>query len=238
MITVRQFVDDAYQLISASSPTVPLQGSDLSKGIQILNRLLKSFSATGLMTPIAVTTSVTLTIGQQEVVTGSSTYTPTPDITLGRLSNIEECWLLLSGVTYPLVQVAREEFNSAWKYDPLQGLPRFVIAFPQTEITTLRIYPAPSQVFEFFVRGKFQLGELTSNDDMSLIPEYMQLYLTYALARQLAPFKGRANAWTAALETLYKELRDDISNASEVNVAIVGERDSLLNGAWRVRAGV
>lgn len=238
MVTVRQFISDSYQLISASSPTVPLQGSDLSKGLSILNQLLKSFSTTGLMTPIAVTTSLNLAIGQQEVVTGPSTYVPTPDITLGRLSNLEECWLLLNGVTYPLIQIPREEFNAAWKYDPLQGLPRFVIAFLQTEITTLRIYPAPSQVFEFFVRGKFQLGTLTSNDDMSLIPEYMQLYLMYALARQLAPFKGRANAWTPQLEQLYAELRDDISNASEVNVAIVGERDSLLNGAWRVRAGV
>jgi len=26
--------------------------------------------------------------------------------------------------------------------------------------------------------------------------------------------------------------------SSEVNLAIVGERDSLLNGAWAIRAGV
>ena len=37
--TVKQFVTDAYQLISANSPTVPLQGNDMLKGVQFLNEL-------------------------------------------------------------------------------------------------------------------------------------------------------------------------------------------------------
>ena len=39
--TVKQFVTDAYQLISANSPTVPLQGNDMLKGVQFLNELIE-----------------------------------------------------------------------------------------------------------------------------------------------------------------------------------------------------
>ena len=51
--TVKQFLTDSYQLISANTPTVPLQGNDMSKGLQFLNQLLTSYSATGLMLTIA-----------------------------------------------------------------------------------------------------------------------------------------------------------------------------------------
>lgn len=238
MLTVREFVEESYRLISASSPTVPLHGSDLSTGIRILNQLFKSYASTGLMITIARTESVALTVGQQFVVTGSPEVLPTPDITVGRLSNLENAWLELSGVVYPMIYISIDEFESSWKYNPLQGLPRFVIVYPDVQTTKIRIYPAPSQFFEFFVRGKFQLPTLNSNSDMSLVPEYMQQYLMFALARQVAPFKGRMNAWTKDLEMIYQELKDVIVASSEVNLAISGDRQSMLNGAWRVRAGI
>lgn len=237
-LTVREFVEQSYQLISASSPTIPLQGSDLSFGIRILNQLLQSYAATGLMITIASTQTVALAIGQEYVVTGDASYIPTPDITVGRLANLENAWLELDSVDYPLINISIDEFNTAWKYEPLQGLPRFVIVYQDTQTTSLRLYPAPSQYFQFFVRGKFQLPVVTSNSDMSLLPDYYQQYLMFAVARQLAPFKGRMAAWVKDLEAIYQELKDNIVSSSEVNVAIGGDRQSLLNGAWRVRAGV
>lgn len=238
MITVREFVDQSYRLISASSPTVPLHGSDLSLGIRVLNQLLQAYASTGLMLTIAKDASVNLAIGQQEVTCGAAAFVPTPDITIGRLANLENAYLLLDGVTYPLIIESRAEFLSAWKYDPLQSLPRFIIVYFDNEITRLRLYPAPSQVFELNIRGKFQLSELTSNDNMSLVPEYYHLYLMFALAKKLSKFKGRSSAWTDDLEKEYRELKINIVASSEVNLSITGERESLLNGAWRLRAGV
>lgn len=238
MPTVREFVEDAYQLVSADSPTVPLHGNDLSKGIRVLNMILQSYASTGLMLTVARTETITLAIGQEEVTIGSAGVVPTPDITVGRLANYQSSWLLLDGVTYPMLNESRADFLAAWKYEPLQGLPRFVVVFPEVDVVRLRLYPAPSQVFEFFIRGKFQLGTLTSNDDMSSVPEYYHLYLMYALARKLAQFKARNMAWTPDLENTFMELRDDIVASSEVNLAIVGDHDSLLNGRWAIQAGV
>lgn len=236
--TVKQFLDQSYRLISANSPTVPLQGSDLQDGITVMNQLLSSFASTGLLLTIAKTVSFNLPIGQQNVTFGSPTDVPTPDFTLGRLANWDSAWLQLQGTIYPLIPMGRDQFLSYYKYDPLQGLPRFIITYPDTNIVSLRLYPSASQVYQFNIRGKFQFPDFTSTGDMSSLPIYYNKFFLLAVARDLALFKGRADAWTDKLEARYQEMLDKMEAASEVNMSIVGDRASMLNGANRVRAGV
>ncbi len=159
-------------------------------------------------------------------------------IQIGRLANLDSAWLVLSGVTYPLIDKSRDEFLAAWKYEPLQGLPRFIITFPETKIVRVQLYPAPSQFFTFFARGKFQLPPLTVNDTLEGLPEYYELFFLYAVAKYVSKFKGRGSAWTPDLEAEYRELKDQMEGASEINLSIAGDQQSLLNGAWRVRAGI
>ena len=104
---------------------------------------------------------------------------------------------------------------------------------------TFRIYPAPSQFFQFYIRGKFQLNNYTSTDDtMATLPGYYNRYFLFAVAKDLAMFKGRAAAWTPMLEQELIKAEKNIQANSEVNLAIVGDEESLLNGSWRVIAGV
>ncbi len=188
----------------------------------------------------------TITITSDATINGVSTLTFTHYTGLsnvayikeGRLANLDSSWLLLSGVTYPLIDKSRDEFLAAWKYEPLQGLPRFIITFPDTGIVKSQIYPAPSQFFQFFCRGKFQKFPLTINDTLDGLPLYYELFFLYSVARYVSDFKGRSDAWTPKLESKYTELRDKIEAASEVNLSIAGDEQSLLNGAWRVRAGI
>jgi hypothetical protein len=156
----------------------------------------------------------------------------------GRLANLDNAWLVLSGVTYPLINKSRDEYLAAWKYEPLQGLPRFIIPFPDTDVVTATLYPAPSQFYQFYARGKFQLTDVTSNNDLSNIPQYYIRFFLFAVARDVAMYTGRAEAWTPKLEQLYQEAFDVMTSASEVNLSIAGDQQSLLNGAWRVRAGI
>ncbi len=237
-LTVRQFCFQSYRLINASNPTVPLHGDDQELMLTILNQLMDFYGSTGLMLTIAQTASVPLSIGQYDVVVGPSTFVPTPDIPLGRLANLDSAWLLLDGVTYPLITESRDNYLASWKYEPLQGLPRFVLSFPDTEVVRLRLYPRPSQFFQFFLRGKFESAALTSNSDLSGLPLYYIRYFLLAVAKDTALFKSRADAWTDKLEMQYREAKDVMESASEVNLAIDGDRASLLNGAWRVRAGI
>ena len=238
MPTVREFCTQSYRLISASNPTVPLHGDDLSLMITVMNQLLRSYAATGLMLTIAKDATTTVTIGQKEITVGAANIVPTPNITLGRLANLNSAWLLQNGVTYPLIDESRNEFFAAFKYEPLQGLPRFLIVLPDTDVVRLRLYPAPSQSYEFYMRAKFQLDGLTSNSDMNLVPQYYHRFLLFAVARDTAMYKGRSAAWDEKLEMLYKISKDEMEAASEVNLAITGDRASMLNGAYRVAAGI
>lgn len=238
MATVREFITQAYRLINPSNPTVPLHGNDLSLGITVLNQLLQSYAATGLMLTISKTETTALVAGQEEVVCGPSTATPTPDITRGRLANMQSAWLTLDGTDYPLIDESRNQFLGSWKYGPLEGLPRFIILFADNDVVRLRLYPKPSQAYQFYVRGKFELSELTSNDTMDVLPQYYHLYAMYATARQLAKFKGRNAAWTPDLEDEYQNMKDIMISTSEVNLEIGGDKQSLLNGANILRAGI
>lgn len=238
MPTVKQFIYQSYRLINASNPTQPLHGDDESLALTVLNQLLQYYASTGLMLTIAKTASIPLTVGQENVVVGPATFVPTPDIPLGRLAQFDSAWLLLDGVTYPLIDKSRDEFLASFKYDPLEGLPRFVILYPDTEVVNIRIYPAPSQFFEFNLRGKFQLTDLVSTDNLDELPSYYTRFFLLAVAKDVSLFKGRAEAWTERLELAYREAKDVMEGASEVNLSITGDRASLLNGAWRVRSGI
>lgn len=238
MQTVRQFLTQAYRLISAHNPTQPLHGDDLSLGLTVLNQLLQSYASTGLLITVARTESTLLAVGQRDVICADANFMPTPDIAAGRMANLDNAWLLLEGVTYPFIVKTPGEFNAAWKFDPLESLPRFLIVEQENEFTRLRIYPAPSQAFDFFMRAKFQLSELTSNDDMGSLPQYYARYLMFASAKDIAMYKGRMESWTAPLEQMLTDARMQMEAASEVNLSIAGTTASLLNGAWRVRAGI
>lgn len=237
-LTVREFVRQSYRLINPSNPTVPLHGDDQALAIQVLNQLLEAYAGNGMMLTIADTVSVVVTIGEGIVTCGPASYTPTPDITRGRLAQLNNAWLLLDSVAYPLITISRDEFLQSFRYEALQGLPRFILVYPETDIVNLQLYPAPSQAYELFIRGKFQLSELTANDTMGLIPQYYQRYLLFATAKDVAMYKGRADAWTDKLEAMLQAERDIMISTSEFNLEITGDRASLLNGAWRVKSGV
>lgn len=232
--TVKEFLDDSYQLISASSPTVPLKNGYIQKGIKIMNRLLSSFSGTGLMitVPKEVTTSVVY--GQAFVTFASSGA----DINEGRLANMSDSWLEYQGVTYPLTIYQDHEFFSQYKFSPLKGLPLYAIVFDEINSTRVQLYPAPSQGYEFFAYGKFELPPFTSASDMDALPEYFQRFFQFAVAKDLAFYNGRASAWTQDLENILTIARDDMESISNMNLNIVEPVGNMLNGAARVKAGV
>ncbi len=235
---VKAFVTDSYQIVSASSPTVPPKGDDISKGVQFLNELLSSYSGTGLMLTIAKQVDFIMSIGQRNVTFADPSYLPVADVPHGRLANLQNAWLTLDGVTYPIIDESRNVFLDSHKYDPQQGLPRYCIVYNNVDFTTMRIYPAPSQVFTLSVYGKFELSSLTQNDTMASIPKYYIRYLRLALAKDLARYKGRSSAWDEKLEQELIKAEQDMQALSPVNLTIQTAHDSYLNGSWRVKAGI
>lgn len=227
--------------LTAISPTITVaDGSIYNVGDGISGGGIPSGTKILTIVVNVITMTMNATLNGASVLTFSHEIA-TPDVAYikqGRLANLDSAWLQLSGVTYPLIQKSRDEFLAAWKYEPLQGLPRFIITFPDTNFVRAQLYPAPSQFYTFFCRGKFQKLPLTSNDTLDGLPEYQELFLLYAVAKYVSKFKGRSGAWTQDLEDEYRELKDQIEAASEVNLSIAGDEQSLLNGSWRVMAGI
>lgn len=249
--TVNSFVADAYQLISASTPTAPLQGDDLNRGVQFLNELIQAYSSSSLMLTIAKKIELTVQINQLFVTFADTGFVPPPSWTGnpyygttlpsysgGRLTNLERAWLSLDGVTYPLIDEDRGVFFGSYKYFPQLGLPRFVVLTNDLDYTTMQLYPGPSQQYNLWIYGKFTLPIITTGSTLSTLPLYYQRYLKFALARDLAFYKGRSSAWTDKLESMYQEARDDMESVSTMDLVIDSANESYLNGSWRLRAGI
>ena len=249
--TVKQFVQDSYQLISASSPTVPLHGNDMLKGVQFLNELIQSYSSSSLLLPIAQKIELTVQINQLFVTfadpgfvvptswVGNPFYGQTlPSYSGGRLTNLERAWLSLDGVTYPLIDEDRGVFFGSYKFFPQLGLPRFAIITNDLDYTTLQLYPGPSQQYDLFIYGKFTVPFLTENSSMSILPLYTQRFFKTALSKELAFYKGRSAAWDQKLEARYQELKDEMESVSTMDLVIDSANESYLNGSWRLRAGI
>lgn len=249
--TVKDFVTDSYQLISASSPTVPLYGNDMEKGVRFLNELLKSYSSSSLLLTIAQKVKLTVQINQLFVTFADVGFVPPaswvgnpyygttlPSYSGGRLSNLENAWLSLDGVTYPLIDESRNVFFGSYKFFPQLGLPRFTVLTNDLNYTTMQLYPGPSQQYDLWIYGKFELPYISESSNMSSLPLYYYRYLKYALARELAYYKGRSSAWDQKLEAMYQEARDEMESASTMNLVIDSANESYLNGSWRLRSGV
>jgi hypothetical protein len=244
------FTQPDYSTVTTTEEIVALTTASSSftvanSSIYFVGDLVTGGGIPALTTILSIVGNI-ITLTADATITGNSLLTFThnisdPTITYikqGRAANIDNAWLLLNGVTYPLIIKSRDEFLSAWKFEPLQGLPRFLITFPDTDIVRAQLYPAPSQFFTFFARGKFQKTILTPNDTLEGFPLYFELFFLYAVAKYVSKFKARGSAWTDDLEADYRELKANMEAASEVNLSIAGDEQSLLNGAWRVRAGI
>jgi len=249
--TVNEFVQDSYQLVTANSPTVPLQGNDMKKGVQFLNELIAFYSTDSLLLPIAQKIELTIQINQLFVTFADAGFVPPaswigdphygitlPSYSGGRLSNLERVWINLDGVDYPLIDEDRGVFFGSYKFQPQLGLPRFAIITNDLNYTTMQIYPGPSQLYTLFVYGKFEQPLLIEGGTMGNWPLYIIRFLKFALARELAYYKGRSAAWTEKLEAMYQEARDAIESVSTVDLVIDSANESYLNGSWRLRAGV
>lgn len=232
--TVREFVRDAYKIVSANSPTAPLHGSDELEGIRFLNELMQYYSANGLLITVSKEVQFPVLAG-----VGSVTFASTgADINEGRLANTSDVWFVLNGVTYPLTEIAENDFFHSYKYQPLLGLPLFYIIQPFQNSTKMIFYPGASQEYEMHVYGKFEKAELTSNDTMSDYPLYYIRYLKLALARELAVYKSRIEAWSDKHENMYLTAKKEMEAASQVNLSVDSPNQNQLNGAYKVRAGI
>jgi len=235
--TVSQFLRKSMRMISANGPSVALRGEDYLTSLEILNDLLASYGISGLFNPISQEVTVTANTGQEDYIFADELNFPDADYTGGRLVATQNAWILFEGVRYPLTDITRNRFNNSALYEIQQGLPLNYIIYDQDDHTVLRLWPAPQQEYILIVDGKIQPSFVNSNMLLSGIPDYMILFLKYALAKECALGLNRESAWSAKLEDRFLDLERQMINKSPRNVDI-GRRRNMLNGATLVASGL
>lgn len=230
-LVARDFIRRAYQVVSANSPTVPLHGTDQSDGLYYLNQLMNQYGGNGLMLTVPKHFEIPI-VADENVITFADVGA------YGRLSEIISCWLELEGTVYELIPMLASTFENSYRYGPLKGLPLYVIYTQNDASSQLQLYPSPSQGYNFNIRGKFSLQELTSSDDLSTLPAYYLRFLRLALAKEIAIGKSRQAAWTPFLENEYVAAKKEMVAASPINLTIQPTQDVGLWGANRVKAGI
>lgn len=232
--TVREFVSDAYKVVSSNTPTAPLQQYDESQGIRFLNELIQYYSGAGLLLTVSKEVVFNIIAGQNEITFAQFGAT----VNEGRLANISNAWLVLQGVDYPLIEVTDTDFFASYKYQPLLGLPIYFVIQAEENSTKMILYPGPSQGYDLHVYGKFEKTALTANDTMIDFPLYSIRFYKLALARELAIYKSRIEAWSDKHEKWYLDAKKEMEANSQVNLDVISPNENQLNGAYRVRAGI
>lgn len=228
--SVRDFVKRAYQLVSANSPTIPLRDGDFTDGLYYFNNLLDQYGGNALLLTVPKVYSQAISAGTN-VITFDETVTP------GRLSNILSCWLESNGTTYYLERFPISVFEDSYRYAPLTGLPQYAFFSQNLTSTQITLYPSPDKGYTFNLRGKFSVQNLLPNDTLDELPAYAKRFYLLALARELAIFKSRNEAWTPDLESRYLEAKKEMVSLSPINLTLRTTTGNFLNGAARVRSG-
>lgn len=187
MTTGQNIVDGALRQISSVTPGEPIDGSEASNALTVVNRLLAAFSMEWGLINVITKDTFSLVVGQTSytIGTGGNFNTVRPD-------KIFNQWLFetTSGIRYPIDSVSDNQYN-AITLNTIQSIPKVIYYDPQYPLGIIYIYPTASlttyQLNLESYKPIAQFSTLTST--MNLPNEYFE-ELVMLTADELAPEYG------------------------------------------------
>jgi hypothetical protein len=199
--TVTKLINEAWFLsgkVSRKLQTVT--GDDLNHGFLMLNALLAFKTVDYSRIPYFTTQNFTGVVGQESY-------------TISNLIEIETLTFDYAGVTYVVASTTRKEYFGTPRVIAINSLPIIYFMERAKGGGVISMYYRPDKTYEFEIRGKFQLEQLTSyEEDLSLVldPFYIE-YLRYALAEYMCQetdltFQPQKAKKLAEMEALIQEV--------------------------------
>jgi hypothetical protein len=155
---IRQALRMAGVLASEETPTAVMAAD----GLITLNNLLQSMGATAFGSVSWPQTSFTLTAND-----GSYTIGSGGDINTQRPTAIYEAHVSYGGVDYPLKPMALEDYERI-SIKGVSGIPATITIRPGYPLSTLLIYPAPSDVMTLVIDRVAPVADYALNDTMNI----------------------------------------------------------------------
>jgi hypothetical protein len=191
-ITATDIITQALRKLGVFEPSA----ADLSRGLDALNVMLKSWSGRSLLTTAEVQESFVLTGGKASYTLGAAAGTP--DFTTVKPISISSGFIRDQNNTdYPISIISREEYNSfVSKSDT--GLPENVfydpgIAQQANQLGTFYLYLTPdsTNTYTLYLAAEKPFTIFASLTDTYTFPDIYERAMIYNVAIELAPEYGK-----------------------------------------------
>lgn len=230
MTTGQDLVYGALRQISSVTPGEPIEGTEASNALTVLNRLLAAFSMEWGLINVITKESFPTVVGQTSYTIGL-----TGNFNTVRPDTIFNQWLYdsVSAIRYPLKMLADNQYNSI-PLNTIESIPKAIYYDPQYPLGIIYMYPTSGlttyQLNLESYKPMAQFSSLTST--MNLPGEYFEELVLLA-ADELAPEYGYE---------LTKRQIQKIDNVKQLMKARNFKRsaanfDAAINGQSRMAGG-
>jgi hypothetical protein len=185
------------------------------RALRLLNGLLKNRTVNNIEIPLYTEIDFTMTPGQAEY---EFSKLSTADVESKRLIDVAFCNVILFDSVDPVKVVPHNRLLKSHLSRNSFARPRNVVNKRGYQKSTLLFHPAPDEAYACELYVKIPLTVVESQKALDTLPEYWIDYLKYALCRRQLPFFPEA-IWTPEMEADYKELKNDILNAADLDLS-------------------
>lgn len=215
-ITTNQLIIRSLYLINEYSPNEMPSDEDIVEGLFFLNSILANLSANGAYIPYVKEIQFNTEANKQTYRVGTES---TADIVSPKLIQIYDCFMIYNQAQIPLEVITHDRFYQLVRYPNTTTRPTQV--FLQNDITgsNISFWSTPDSAYEMHIRGKFALGSLELQQDLSIVPDYYHHFLIYALARSLDHVFG-ADKWDDRREAEYMGALANIMAGNDIDLSM------------------
>jgi len=215
-ITTNQLVIRALYLINEYSPNEMPSDEDIIEGLFFLNSILSNLSGNGIFIPYVTSINFNTVANQQMYRLGTES---TADVNSTKLVEPFDAYMVYNMAQIPLEIIPHDRFFQLVRYPLTTNRPTQI--FFQNDITGTQIYlwSTPNTAYPIYIRGKFALGDVLPQQSLSMIPDYYNHFLIYALARSLNNVFG-ADKWDAIRDAEYRGALSNITAQNDIDFSV------------------
>lgn len=229
-MNVKLLIQEAYRFSQILAQDGEFASSaELNTGLSLFNKLLRRVSIDGAEIPITTKEDFTLPIGGSEIV-------------LDGWIEILKAQYNLGSILFDIVLLDVNQYRNAARITNTSGIPYVGYARRTSTGITLELFFKPNSDYPMTLDGYKNLTQVTIDQNLSDVSEFMQDYLQIQLAIDLRNFdKLSPNPYLTKQVNMYleklkgiKEIRTDVKTHKSQNTYSVYEDTPYLNlsGGW------
>lgn len=221
-VTARTLILSALRKIRAIDPEETPEAYQIQHGLEALNDLLSSWSAERLLVYSLVERTGALVAG-----TASYAIGPGATFDMTRPQRIEQAWVRITGIDYPLDIITREAYR-AIADKTSQAQPDLLFYDASYTTGTVYVYPTPDMAYTLHMSNWEPLTEFANADQSYPFPLEYKLALKSNLAIILADEYGKD-----VTQTLMKTAQESKGAIKRLNARpLTASLDYFNDGGW------